>query len=110
MNRTTTETSTSPTNIRYVKGVGPKKALAFERIGVRSLRDLFYLFPRRYEDRSQFQPIAKLVLHESATVQGEILTVRLKPIRRMPILEVVVGDESGMRRLTSNKSKGRLKS
>ncbi len=85
-----------PLHIRYVKGVGPKRALAFERLGITSIRDLLYLFPRRYEDRSQFSPIAKLVLNSHVSVRGEVLAVKLKPLRRMPILEVTVGDDSGM--------------
>jgi len=83
-------------NLRYVKGIGPKRAEAFERLGVRSIADLFYFFPRRYEDRSQFAAIDKLQAGDSASVCGEVLNVRLKPIPRMPILEVTVGDETGV--------------
>ena len=46
------------TEIRYLKGIGEKKALAFHKLGVFSLRDLLSYFPRRYEDRSVFKPIA----------------------------------------------------
>ncbi len=82
-------------SLRYVKGVGPKRAEAFEKLGVRSLHDLLYFFPRRYEDRSQFTAIDKVQAGETATVCGEILDMRLKPIPRMPILEATLGDETG---------------
>lgn len=83
-------------NLRYVKGIGPKRAEAFEKLGVRSIADLFYFFPRRYEDRSQFAAMDKLQAGESVSVCGEILDVRMKPIPRMPILEMTVGDETGV--------------
>lgn len=86
----------SPSNLRYLKGVGPKRALAFERLGITSVRDLLYFFPRRYEDRSQFRSIDQTVAGETVTLRGEILSVQLKPLRRMSLLEVAVGDATGM--------------
>ena len=84
-------------NIRYLKGVGPKRALALEKLGVHSLRDLLYFFPRRYEDRSHFKTIAQLLVGETASLRGEILKVNLRPLRgRISILEVAVGDEAGI--------------
>ena len=84
-----------PTDLRYLKGVGPKRAQIFLKLGILSIRDLLYFFPRRYEDRSKLRKISQLILGETATIEAEILSVRVKPIRRMPILEVLVGDESG---------------
>ncbi|MDD5217344.1 MAG: ATP-dependent DNA helicase RecG [Candidatus Omnitrophica bacterium] len=92
------DTEVLPVNndVRYLKGVGPKRALALERIGIRSVRDLLCLFPRRYEDRSHFRAIADIALNDAVTLRGEVLKVTLKPIRRMMIVEIVVGDDSGM--------------
>ena len=83
-------------SIRYLKGVGPKRALALEKLGVHSLRELFYLFPRRYEDRSNLRTIAQLTVGEYATCRGEVLSAKLKRMRRMTLMEVVVGDDTGM--------------
>lgn len=91
-----TRSSILDAEVRYIKGVGPKRAIAFERLGIRSVRELLYFFPRRYEDRSQFRSISQLKAGEHASVRAEILQVRLKPIRRMPILEVMVGDNDGV--------------
>ena len=44
--------------VSALRGVGPKKAEAFHKLGVDTLRDLVQLFPRRYEDRTRFTPIA----------------------------------------------------
>ena len=45
-------------SVQYLKGIGEKKAQAFEKLGVFSLYDLVSYFPSRYEDRTKFCPIA----------------------------------------------------
>ena len=82
--------------IRYLRGVGPRRSEALEKLGVRTLHDLFYLFPRRYEDRTQFKKIGELAPTESVTLRGEVLTFGLRPIRPRPIFEMGVGDDTGM--------------
>lgn len=81
--------------IRYLKGIGPKRAELLKSLGIHNVRDLLYFFPRRYEDRSHFTPLSAVTPGESVTCRGEILEVKFKPIRRMPIVEVLLGDESG---------------
>ncbi len=39
------------TSIQFLKGVGPKKAELFGRLGIESLDDLLFYFPRGWEDR-----------------------------------------------------------
>ena len=46
------------TSVRYIKGIGEKKAQALGKLGVFSLYDLLSYFPARYEDRTKFCPIA----------------------------------------------------
>ena len=46
------------TDVRYIKGIGEKKAQALHKLGIFTLYDLVSCFPRRYEDRSQYKPIA----------------------------------------------------
>ena len=43
------------TDVRYIKGIGEKKAQALNKLGVFSLYDLISYFPRRYEDRSEYR-------------------------------------------------------
>ncbi len=76
--------------------MGPKRALALEKIGIRSIRDLLYFFPRRYEDRSQFRSIDQTTPGEFATIRGEVLAVTLKRLRHTTLLEVKVGDDTGI--------------
>lgn len=82
--------------IRYVRGIGPRRAEALEKLGVRALKDLFYLFPRRYEDRSRFLKIGEVTPSENVTLRGEVLTLGIRPIKQMPIFEMFLGDETGM--------------
>lgn len=85
--------------LRYIKGVGPKRALLLQKIGIHTVRDLLYLFPRRYEDRSHFATLQNLPQGEPVTCRGEILEVKFKPIRRMPLVEVLIGDATGTLKL-----------
>ena len=62
--------------IQFVKGVGPSKAKLLANLGVVSVEDLLYVFPHRYEDRSQFTPIAMLQVGMTQTICGEVLSCR----------------------------------
>ena len=63
------------TDVRYIKGIGEKKALALNKLGVFSLFDLISHFPRRYEDRSQFKPIAMTLSEETRPIRGGFIMV-----------------------------------
>src|SRR3990167_930946 len=93
---TSAQVTPQDTSIRYLKGVGPKRALILEKIGVHSVRDLLYYFPRRYEDRSVFRSIEEMRPGEYATVRGKVLSISFKPLPRIKILEVLIGDQSGL--------------
>ncbi len=76
--------------------MGPKRSAIFEKIGIRSIRDLFYYFPRNYEDRSNIKKIKDLVIDEYASVLVKVVSVQLKRIKRMTMLEVMVSDDYGI--------------
>jgi len=85
----------SEISIQFIKGVGPAKAKLLANLGVTSVEDLLYLFPHRYEDRSQFIPIAMVQLGELQTVCGKIISARRNFYSKNRTVEVVVGDKSG---------------
>jgi len=68
-----------------------------DRLGIRTLEDLLYYLPWRYEDRSVLRPVAQLTPGHEATVsvvvQSTHLTVTSR--RRFKIFEMLAGDESG---------------
>lgn len=84
--------------IRYLKGVGPKRAKSFNKLGIDTIEDIIYYFPRRYEDRSNFLPISKLQEGQFQTIKAEVLASaerRSWKRRGFNILEVAVGDSTG---------------
>ena len=85
-----------------MQGVGPKHAATLEGLGLRSLGDMLYFFPRRYEDYSQLKPIKSLWYGEQVTVIGTVQSVHTRPIRggSSTIVEVVIGDGTGNLRLS----------
>jgi ATP-dependent DNA helicase RecG len=90
------------TEIRYLKGIGEKKAQAFHKLGVFTLYDLLSFFPRRYEDRSVYKPIALTQNGENVCVRGLVAdTPRLTRIRRgLDLVKFRIVDESGMAEVT----------
>lgn len=87
----------SQTPIQYVKGVGPAKANLLANLGIISVEDLLYFFPKRYEDRSRLVPISQLKIGEWQTVSGEIMARggRKTWYTKKHIFETAVGDDSG---------------
>lgn len=85
------------TDVRYIKGIGEKKALALNKLGVFSLYDLLSFFPRRYEDRTQFKPIALTMDGETVCIQALVAdTPRLTRIRRgLELVRFNAVDDSG---------------
>jgi len=85
------------TPVQYLKGVGPKKAKLLGSIGIKTVEDLFYYFPRRYEDRKNFTPIANLKEGEFYSIKGEVIvrgSRQSKRSRGMSIVEIVVCDNT----------------
>jgi ATP-dependent DNA helicase RecG len=84
-------------SVQFLKGVGPQRAAALTRLGVRSVEDLLFHLPMRYEDRSRVVPIASLVPGQRAAVSGRVVVAGVRRARRMPLFEAVVEDASGKR-------------
>jgi hypothetical protein len=83
--------------VQYVRGVGPRKAEALDRIGIRTVEDAVWTLPWRYEDRSQLRSISSLVPGESAMIEGQVERTGLKvtTYQRRKLVEVVVADRTG---------------
>ncbi|MDD3088774.1 MAG: DNA helicase RecG, partial [Candidatus Omnitrophica bacterium] len=62
--------------IRYLKGVGPKKAEVLERLGIFTARDLLFFLPRRYEDRSEIVSVKDLRPGDVKAVVGKVMSSR----------------------------------
>lgn len=86
---------TRETSIQYLKGIGPKRFEALKRLGYETVGELFYFFPRRYEDRSRFRPIRGVRIGEFVTLKAEVLAMDVRRVKRFEIFEMAVGDSSG---------------
>ena len=88
--------------LTVLQGVGPKNAISLEKLGLYTLGDMLYNFPRRYDDYSQLKPINNLFLGEVVTVIGQIQSVVERKVRggKMTILECVISDGTAALRIT----------
>ncbi len=83
--------------VQFLKGVGPRRAESLARMGILTARGLLYHLPRRYDDASTVQPIARLDVGMDATVVGRVRTRGIVPTRGgLKIFQAVLQDESGM--------------
>ncbi len=91
------------TKIEDLSGVGGKTIPRLHRLGIKTVRDLLWHFPSRYEDFSQLTPI------ENISEKGQSVSIRsvIRKIdvmrarhRRMTIVNAVVEDDTGTLRVT----------
>lgn len=92
----------SANGIHTLRGVGPAKAAAYEKLGIRTTTDLLYHFPRSYENRGDVHLLSEAPADCRTAV---LLTVGTEPrstrIRgRMSLLKFKAFDESGVCEIT----------
>jgi len=89
-------------SLTVLQGVGPRHAETLTNLGMNTLGDMLYYFPRRYEDYSQLKPIKDLFYGNVVTVIGTIQSVHTRPIRggKSSIIEVVISDGTGSLRIS----------
>src|SRR5579871_5623324 len=85
--------------VQFLKGVGPARAELLASRGIKTLEDLLFYTPFRYENRTSVSRIHDLVPGQTATVFAKVLTCGLIRTRRgMAIYDLAVSDSSGMLR------------
>ncbi len=84
-------------DIRFLKGVGEKRASAFSSLGVHTAGDLLSYFPRAYEDRTQLKKIMECQHEETVCIRATVLSSLRKNIirRNMTVYSVPVSDGTG---------------
>jgi len=80
-------------SVQYLKGVGPKRAGLLARLGVRTVGDALQFFPRKYVDRGNVVPLARVREGREQAVRGRIVDMRSP--RFSERLEALIEDESG---------------
>lgn len=79
--------------VQYVKSVGPRRAVTLQKLGIHTVRDLLYHFPRHHEDRTRIMTAAAAAAGEVATFSGTVLTGQvLKPRRGLTVTKMALND------------------
>ena len=52
------------TDIKYIKGIGPKRALALSKLSINNVEDLITFFPRTYQDRTVITKIVNVFFNQ----------------------------------------------
>jgi len=100
--RTSATPAALDAKLTVLQGVGPRHAETLVKLGIHTLGDMLYYFPRRYDDYSQLKPIKSLWYGEQVTVIGTIQSVTTRPIRggKATIIEVIISDSTAALRLS----------
>lgn len=83
-------------SVEKLRNVGARNLPRLHKLGIKTVRDLLWHLPARYEDYSQIVPISELVAGQKATIQGQVVKIdshRIFP-RRLTIVEAYIEDDS----------------
>jgi len=85
------------TPIQDIKRIQPAYQKRLLKLGIKTIENLYYHFPHRYDDFSKIIPVGELKLNEVATIQGQV--TEIKNIRtwrkKMFLTEAFIEDQSG---------------
>ncbi len=82
-----------------IKGISSSLAVKFRRLGVSTVRDMLYFFPRRHIDYSKRKTIAQLEIGEDQTLVATVWQAREALLGGRRSTEAIVGDETGNMRV-----------
>jgi len=81
--------------ITVVKGISTVLSSGFGKLGVKTVRDLLYFFPRRHLDYSQLKLISQLTEGEEQTIVANVWQAQETRPGGRRSTEAIVGDETG---------------
>jgi ATP-dependent DNA helicase RecG len=85
------------TPVKFLKGIGERRAEALDRLGIRTARDLLWHLPHRYVDASTVTPLARAELGQEVACIGRVVAKGVLPTRRgLRIFHAVLRDDSGV--------------
>src|SRR6185436_19934045 len=83
--------------VKFLKGVGPKRAEALQRLSIRTAGDLLYHVPHRYLDATTVTPLARVSMGQDMTCVGRVVSTGVLPTRRgLRVFRAVLKDDSGL--------------
>lgn len=82
--------------VARLQNVGPSHARKLGNLGVNTVQDLLYLFPRRYDDYSSLKTISQLMYGEEVTIKAKVSVVNTREVRgNLHITNVLLADQTG---------------
>lgn len=82
-------------SIQSITGIGEKKAKYFAKMKIKTIKDLLFHFPARYEDRSVFKKFAQVANDEKVASYGNIIGMdKSTPRRRMTIIKIYLEQDN----------------
>jgi len=96
-NKQAKQTAPNPKSpVTSVKGVSSALARKLQRLGVHTVEDLIYLFPRRYDDFSNLKTINQLQYGEEITIIGVVQEIKNQKTRKgLDITKAIISDGTG---------------
>ena len=91
--------STLDTPIQFIKGVGPKRAEVLHSLGISTIKDLLYYFPRKYVDRTSLSTIGSIQEGDEVNLVGRVKSVNLRRMKKGNFVTANVADHTGSIRL-----------
>jgi len=82
--------------LKELPGIGEKTAARFQTLGVRNARDLLFVLPRAYQDRTNPKPISAVTEGQFTTVSGQVMSISERRYRSRKTLEVMLTDGRGV--------------
>lgn len=84
-------------SVSQIRGVGPRYLKYLEKLKIKTIKDLLWYFPFRYEDFSQIKKINELKEGEKASLIGTITKINVRRTfrKRFFIIEAVIEDDTG---------------
>lgn len=86
-----------PLPIEKLRNVGPRNISRLNKLGIKTIKDLLWHFPVRYEDYTETVSINRVEPGQKVNIQGEVLKISSRRIfpRKMSVTNAIVGDSSG---------------
>jgi ATP-dependent DNA helicase RecG len=82
-------------SITTIKGISTSFAAKFAKLGVKTIRNLLYLFPSRHLDYSRMKTVSQLREGQEETIVANVWEAKITMPGGRRSTEVIVGDETG---------------
>lgn len=82
--------------VTSIRGIGQKQAQLIAKLGLNTIKDLIYFFPRRYDDYSKLKFIKDLKTGDQVSIVAWVKSIKSFTTRsNKKVIEVIVSDDTG---------------